>query len=247
MIDDIKKSISSALYERTTSPFFGTLICSWLLWNWRIIYLTIFISEEKITENKLEYITSNLIDVHRCVTFPLLSTLVLLTLVPFISNGAYWLSLKFNKWKRDEKMKIEMKQLLTIEQSIELREQLSMQEERFEKLLENKNLEIKQLSLQIESSNKKVTDQDRNPAKINEIYQKDLNELCEKIKKSPEDVKQYDSIIYHIQNGYKITGADTISFKFLALLESYDIIKNTGSGYYELTETGKKFHRQISK
>lgn len=247
MLDDIKKSFNSILYERTTSPLFGTLIVSWVLWNWKIVYLTLFISEDKISGDKITYIITNYSDKNNLITYPLISSLLLITLIPFVSNGAYWLSLKFNKWKRDEKIKIEMKQLLTLEQSIELREQLSKQEEKFEKLLENKNLEIKQLSLQMEASNKKATEPEPNPARINEIYQKDLNELSERIKNSTEDMKQYDNVLFHIQNGYKITGTDTISFKFLALLESYEIIKNTGNGFYQLTEIGKKFHRQMNK
>lgn len=103
MLTEVKKSFNEIIYERTTSPLFGTLIISWLIWNWRIIYLTFFISEEKIVENKITFILTNYSDIHHIVTFPLLSTLALLTIILFIANGAYWLSLRFNKWKVDQK------------------------------------------------------------------------------------------------------------------------------------------------
>ena len=108
MIDELKKSLSAILYERTTSPFYGTLLISWLIWNWKIVYLTLFISENKINTDKINYITNNFNDIHCLLIYPLISTVVLLTVIPYISNGAYWLSLKFNKWKKDQKNVVEM-------------------------------------------------------------------------------------------------------------------------------------------
>ena len=35
---DVKKSLNSIINERISSPFYGTLILSWLIWNWK--YLT---------------------------------------------------------------------------------------------------------------------------------------------------------------------------------------------------------------
>ncbi|WP_406845030.1 hypothetical protein [Flavobacterium soyae] len=150
MIDDLKKSFDQIIYERTTSPFYGSFIISWCLWNWKIIYLTFFVSQDKI-----DYIVTNFSAFKNIFIFPLLSSIFIITLVPFITNGAYWLSLKFNKWRVDQKNLVDGKQLLSIEQSIELREQISKQEERFAKLVEDKNLEIKQLNLQIQEYQKK--------------------------------------------------------------------------------------------
>lgn len=148
MFDELKKSISALLYERTTSPLFGTLIVSWSLWNWKVLYLTFFISENKlIGKNKIEYISENYNDSFNLLWFPLISTAILITLIPYLSNGAYWISIKFLKWKKDKKNEVEMNQLLTLEQSIELREQISNQELKLSKIVEDKNLEIKQLNL----------------------------------------------------------------------------------------------------
>ena len=56
MISDFRKSINSILYERVSSPLFGTFVISWLIWNWKITYLTLFVSESNLDKNKLEYI-----------------------------------------------------------------------------------------------------------------------------------------------------------------------------------------------
>ena len=71
------------------------------------------------------------------IWYPLLSTVILLTLIPFVSNGAYWLSLKFEKWRVDNKNEIEKKQLLTLEQSIQLRGQIIESERKFDSLLQS--------------------------------------------------------------------------------------------------------------
>lgn len=247
-MDDVRKSVSSILYERTTSPFFGTLICSWLLWNWQIVYLTLFVSENKITGNKIDYIKESLVDTHRCITYPLLSTVVLLTIVPFISNGAYWLTLIFTKWRKDKKNEIELQQLLTLEQSIELREQISAQEIRFEKLLESKNLEIKQLQLIIDNNKKDLEQKPhvKKEVQVN-LLDEELVELAKRVKENPNEKENYDRLIHHIQRGYKMTGESAPSTQLIALMESYNIINNSAPGFYTLTEIGKKFHRLMVK
>lgn len=61
---DIRKSIDSIINERLSSPFYGTLILSWLIWDWRIIYLTFFVSESKIESNKIDFILINFSEIN---------------------------------------------------------------------------------------------------------------------------------------------------------------------------------------
>jgi hypothetical protein len=64
MLDDLRKSVNSTLYERASSPLYGTFILSWLICNWRIIYLTIFVRAEDLKGlTKLGYIEKYLISV----------------------------------------------------------------------------------------------------------------------------------------------------------------------------------------
>lgn len=251
MIDDIKKSFNSILYERTTSPLFGTLIVSWSIWNWKIIYLTLFISEKKIDCDKITYIINNFSDVNDLITYPIVSAFLFLTFVPFISNAAYWSALIFDKWKKDKKKQIEMEQLLTLKQSIELREQISEQEIRFEKLLESKNDQIEHLNAVIENLNSVKTQSTvaspSNDSNINKIYEKDLTELSNKIKNTSGELEQYENLIHYMQNGYKLASNDDVSSKLISLLESYNIIENIGNGIFKFTDTGKKFNRLMNK
>ncbi|KAF2329785.1 hypothetical protein [Flavobacterium ginsenosidimutans] len=79
---------------------------------------------------------------------------------------------------------------MSIEQSIELREQISRQEERFAKLVEDKKLEIKQLNLELQEYHKS------NPL----ILEKTLNDtenstadelfvFTDRIKNNPKELK----------------------------------------------------------
>lgn len=55
-MNEFLKSIRAVLYDRVASPFYGTLIISWLLWNWKIPYVTFFVSESLLKMTKIEYI-----------------------------------------------------------------------------------------------------------------------------------------------------------------------------------------------
>lgn len=244
---DIRKSINSIINERISSPFYGTLILSWLVWNWKIIYLTFFVSESKIEGNKIDFILSKYSEINHLVFFPLVSTVVLLTLIPFISNGAYWLSLKFNMWKSDKKNEVERKQLLTLEQSIQLRELIADQEKRFENILSDKNSEIQQLKLQLERFTKQNNVNPSIEKPQNESSLKRIQNLASKINENTSLTKAFATINYYIQGGYTgLIDADGVSTDILSFFESNDIIENKGTGMYSLTETGKKVNRALT-
>lgn len=248
MIDDLKKSFDQIIYERTASPFYGSFIVSWSLWNWKIIYLTFFVSQDKIDLNKIDYIVTNFSKIENVFVFPLISSILIITVVPFITNGAYWLSLKFNKWRVDQKNIVDKKQLLSIEQSIELREQISKQEERFIKLIEDKNLEIKQLNIELQTYREEPKITDSNPIVENPItnLNDELSNFANRVKNNDYELKQYELIIDCIQNNYPPFEREGISAKFITLLESYDIIQRQNHGLYSVTTNGKKFYRLLN-
>ena len=234
MFDDIKKSISAILYERTTSQLFGTFIISWIVCNWKIVYLTFFVSEDKIEINKIDYITTNCNDMWNLIWFPLISTFVLITIIPVFSNGAYWLSIIYNKWKVEKKKEVELSQQLTLEQSIELRKQISEQENQFEKMLSNKDLEIRQL--------KQIIDQNKGLKEETEY-----EELAKRIKSNNEELSIYKDIVQRIRNNNYADDSTKKNSEIIHLLESYNIIENKGNGTYKYTEQGKDFLKLMTK
>lgn len=248
---EIKQSIKNILHERIASPLYGTIIVSWCIWNWKILYLSLFVSESKVQDTKIEYIQNHFLDYNVLITYPLLSTLFLLTLMPFLSNGAYWLSLKFNRWKGDKKNEIERKQLLTVEQSIQLRELIVDQEKRFENLLSDKNSEIEQLKLQLEAyGNKNTESLNRGTSSTNtqnSASVKRIENLASKIRENSKLTKALNVINYHIQGGYAgLIDADGVDTDVLAFFESNELIENKGKGMYSLTDIGRRLNNALT-
>ncbi|WP_412767853.1 hypothetical protein, partial [Vibrio anguillarum] len=42
MIKEITNSIKAALYQRVSSPLYGTYICSWAIYNWELVLPLMF-------------------------------------------------------------------------------------------------------------------------------------------------------------------------------------------------------------
>ncbi|MCX6246177.1 MAG: hypothetical protein NTW10_00450 [Bacteroidetes bacterium] len=232
---DIIKSIRAILDERISSPFYGTLIVSWLLWNWKIPYVTFFVDAAKLSSNKIDYIINNCSEIHHLVTFPLISTLIILTLLPFVTNGAYWITLYFDTWRIKKKNDIEKNQLLTLEQSVQLRMEVQSIQEKFDKLVTSKDEEIELLKKQID-----LTMKNQNTSEITDFV--NLDEEYEDFVNHPNVIKHLDMIAYNAQNEYPMP--TTIPENILNYYVVNDIIKNIGRGTFKLTTKGKKFLKQ---
>lgn len=244
MTDNIKKSINSTLYQRTTSPFYGTVILSWIIWNWRIIYLTFFISEDKIETDKISYIIEHFSETENLIINPLISTLILLTLIPFVSNGAFWLNLNFEKWKKDKKNIVEKKQLLSLEQSISIREELLNQENKFEKLLNKKNTEVEQLKLLIDKL--KSENPSQNIIDLGSGKQEmDFDFVANKIREIDKDLVSFERALELMQAEYEITDRSDVDSKLVTFMVINDVIEKNIKGIYVLTKNGKELAKRL--
>ena len=234
MLSDFKTSIDKILHERLISPFWGAFILSWFIWNWRIPYVSIFVDQDKLKEGttRIDYI------VNECLTtgwvnvlwLPLLSTAVIVLVFPFISNGAYWISLKFNKWKVDKKNQVEGATLLTLDQSIKLKEQVRNTEEKYDQLLNNKNKEIDKLKREREEYRNEVQDDNSVEGVIKRLY----------AKVSHDEIHE---VFKNIENGYGYN----IQRPSIERMINYGILEvgaphNKKDGMYEfhLTDLGKE-------
>ncbi len=246
MIEDLKKSIGSTLYERVSSPFYGALFISWSICNWKLFYVTFFIKGEELDGNKIEWIQNNSTDIHQLVTYPFLSALFILTIAPFATNAAYYINLKFNKWRMDKKHTVEMSTLLTREQSIKIREDIAEAEKRMNKLLDHKNQEINSLTLQVDDlKNRKEESKVMVPSITSDNFTIGGDEivttskLAKVIINNPSLKRTLDTAIRYAQGGFEgLIGDADVSSEDLGYLEVNHLIKNE-AGVYILTDFGR--------
>lgn len=242
MVSELKKSISYILYERITSPLYGTFIISWLAWNWKIPYVTLFVNENKLSVNRIDFIINSSLNWKILFLYPALSTVFLITIMPFISTGAFWIALKFDNWRRTIKIEIENKQLLTLEQSIEIREEMRTQMERFAQQMENKdkeNITLKSTIEALQERKKPKLHEPDNPVRMltdKERYEKEYNKLS----LNNNFLGYVLQIAENIQNGYSLSGIPTPAVSFFVANNLIDKI----NGRYDFTEKGKYFLKE---
>lgn len=255
MLSELKKSTSAILHQRVTSPLYGTLIISWLFWNWKIIYLTLFIDESSIKGTKIDFIVANYSNPLNHFIYPFISAAIIIVLIPFVANGAFWLSLKFKKWRLDQKNEIEKKQLLTIEQSIALRSEIREKELGFEKILEkveqekeelNKisvelQEEVNRLKSALDKKAKTRTSQSSSSGYGPEDYEglKNNTRIFEPFEEIAKSVKNHNifpkKINERIKEYYLING----------IVEEDVNVNPSGEFYYKLTFKGEGLYRDF--
>lgn len=152
MFEEVKKSIYAVLYERLTSPLAGTFVFTWLIWNWKIWYVTFFIKQSSGL-NKILYISEQLSDYYVSVIFPVISTLGLLLLYPFLSVAAFFISSKFEKWKYDLKQGIQKNKLVDERTHIAVLESLDQQAGKFSEMMAKKEKDVHDLEMEIKGLN----------------------------------------------------------------------------------------------
>jgi hypothetical protein len=88
--EDLSKStienIRDVILSRFKSRFTGAFIIAWIVWNWKIIYVTIFINKSEINSNKIDYIGRHYTDSCHLLWFPLIASLIAILLIPIL-NG----------------------------------------------------------------------------------------------------------------------------------------------------------------
>ncbi len=141
MISEFRKSVQSILYEKINSPLSGAFFLSWIVWNWKPVYYLIFNNYDNI-KVRLDYVQQNYTNWEYLILYPILSTIFLIVVYPFVSTYAYKIWLWFKTWQNNIKNEIEKNTLLTLEQSVELRMEMRNKVRQYDEIIRNKESEI---------------------------------------------------------------------------------------------------------
>jgi hypothetical protein len=111
-VEEYFKSFRSALKDRWSGPLFGNFILAWFVFNWRILYITLFVDGDKLTNGdilipkhltKLEYIDQFLISPSKNLVYPALFTVGLILIYPAFAAWAVivpeYFATKRNNWR----------------------------------------------------------------------------------------------------------------------------------------------------
>lgn len=270
MLKEIIKSTSFVFTDRINSPMYGAWFFSWFTINWRIWYYTFFVSHNDKTINKVDYIWNNYINIWSAFLLPLLSTAIIIFLLPYVSNKILKITLNHKKKAKEIKDKIEESVLLTHEESNNLRRWVANQGMENQKILEAKDKSISELKKQIELLNQELIDvSGENENELNENYnynmpseptllffddehvEYELNSIPSEdrddIKKLLKDKKLRNEFLA-IYNAL-IDGTDLLnmnSFLNLSYFHSLNIFdKNSINNSYEVTDKAKRFYKLI--
>ncbi|MGF1836784.1 hypothetical protein [Photobacterium sanguinicancri] len=83
MIKSWVASVKKSFEQRLTNPVLGAFSISWVLINWKVIMF--LLSSNKDIELKITYVEENYFDVNHIVIYPILSTVFITIIIPWIS------------------------------------------------------------------------------------------------------------------------------------------------------------------
>ncbi|EKE30036.1 MAG: hypothetical protein ACD_2C00053G0002 [uncultured bacterium (gcode 4)] len=190
MLEKIKDSFFWEVEKRFKNPFLWAFLISWIFWNWKFIYVLLFIDEKYVSISpnifwpnmyftKLEYILSlNIIDLYNCLLYPIATSILFVVFVEWITT---YMIIILNNVKNN----ILKNEKLTKEESQDLKNELRKERKKYSDLVASDNNEI--LSLQEINSEYKIDMEQKVTERLRIAEDKNIKrieELEENLKKS---------------------------------------------------------------
>ncbi|MEZ8014049.1 MULTISPECIES: hypothetical protein [unclassified Vibrio] len=169
MIKEITNSIKAALYQRVSSPLYGTYICSWTIYNWEITLPLVFGTknfDDRLVDFKLGLYPEVAGFEYQTVLVPLAITATLLGLQPLLQRFIFI----YTEWNRSEGLKkrdqYSSETMLTLEQSNELRASVQKVQQFHQEVLKNKEEEVNEYKRQLDSKDNSINSVNDNNLKL---------------------------------------------------------------------------------
>lgn len=228
---NITKSAENELEDRLKNPFWWSFIIAWITWNWKVWYLTFFVTEE-VSGNKIDYIVNMYLYFDFFNLFPFLGFILNWLIIPLILSilvffvitekiGHLFLKKKYEL--EEKEIKIKNNYLDIKSDSIDKLNDLLNKEE---KVIE------KEKEVEVKKEINKFEDWDRDFLKIENFTLDTLNHLI------------YSSRWYLWYDLIQILNIDEKSVNNqIMILDTYWLIKlkDWKTTQYEITEKGKYF------
>lgn len=128
----INSTIDEAKKRLFESPFWSSFIISWLVINWKVLYISTSLNSTTISDkiDAIEKLHPNLFD--RIISLgilPLIASFIAIAVVPFINHFYLWL----RKYHRDRDANIEIQEIQKEKEVIKEKQDLKKEEQRIQK------------------------------------------------------------------------------------------------------------------
>lgn len=239
MLEDTLNSIKAHIYDRTVSPLMGSIVVSWLAWNYKLPLL--LFSKEPILEkfriiNEVLYSTNQDVYLNGCL-YPLVTAGAYLFLYPFPAEYVYKFTRTKQKNMSDIKKKIEGETLLTVDESRRIHRAIDEAKEKHLAEIDSKNAEIKRLQddiVELRKDNKTVEIQETAAEAYDYKVKPEEELLLERLTKNGltksgiigffDADMDNNTVMYHIGN-----------------LENNGLIELDNNDVYQITYEGRKY------
>jgi len=205
MISEFVRTIRAHLYERITSPLAGALIISWCLWNYSVL---IVLFSSLPPSEKIDLIQASLLDYNRSAIRPLLTAVFFVFLYPFPARFVYWFTRKQKKALRDIRQKIEDEELLTREESHNIRKEIS-------KIKFEHDQEMARQSDEVNSLKELLTEKDKEIEQATTEFVQKTDQLKNKEKELNNFKKlleQKEGVIHELVEQKEVTHGELVFF-----------------------------------
>lgn len=201
-MEDAIKSIKAHLYDRVASPLSGSLIISWVLWNYKFLFILfssehvsirfalikdIYYQETAINLYSMQFHTLHWVKFG--VVFPFVSALLYIFVYPLLSLPVYRFSLWAQNKFIDAKNVSDKKKRLTVEESAAIIEESYSRKQDYETRLskhESDNIATQKQLKELRSSMlQREGDADKSKAYESQIQK--LNKIIDDLTKASEE------------------------------------------------------------
>jgi hypothetical protein len=203
-MDEVIKSLKAFFYDRLTSPFTGNFIWVWSVWNWKILYVTIFVSEDVVFD-KIEYI-KNQSNYWVGLLYPFLVTIGVILFLPALSISATYVNLFWERIKGNVRRLYESEIVITRDEAIQLRLEIEEGKKKTESLITTQTNSLTQLRDQLSVvTNEAAQSRGIRILKAEYFTTKEKRDVTEKmnsmIKNGSIDIVASNDIFGEIENG----------------------------------------------
>lgn len=209
-----------------------------------------FVDSNEIQGTKIDFITNNYSDIWNVLIYPLIITILLITIFPFVTYLAYWANLYFTDLRKNLKNKVEKNQLLTVEESAQIKLDIQSNKIKFNELLKDKNDEIVVLKEQVrqllDSKNETSDSLKKKSKSALELIQEENMEidnevLFNKLLNDTQIKKDLRGIVWGIETNGKASASSDVLSDSVAILRANNIIKKDSNSKDYFTDLGNKF------